>query len=125
MVTKTNVPMSYLLQQLKKLDEIARNPNSNGGIFKSFSMFISISDELLKRKEVFIAKASEDGKCGESIFGELESIRNKFVETFGFELESGINFGSKFESAKNSPARGPKFRKNLSKLMESYKGKFL
>jgi hypothetical protein len=118
--------MSYLFDQLKRLDEIAQNPNLNGGIYKSFSLFVSITDELLERKEIFSTKTLENGKNCEDIFRELESMRDKFAEKIGFKLTvNGNNFGPKFESAKNSPGRSRKFCKNLSSFMQSYKGKLL
>jgi hypothetical protein len=118
--------MSYLFDQLKKLDGIAQNPNLNGGVYNSFSLFISISDRLLERKETFSSKTLETGTSCETIFRELNSIRNKFNEKFGFRIEDhSTNFGPKFEASKNSPSRSRKFCKNLSEFMQSYKGKFL
>jgi hypothetical protein len=118
--------MSYLFDQLKKLDGIAQNPNLNGGVYNSFSLFISISDGLLEKKETFSTKTLETGTSCETIFRELDSIRNKFNEKFGFSIEErSTNFGSKFESSKNSPSKGRKFCRNLSEFMQSYRGKFL
>jgi len=118
--------MSYLFDQLKKLDGIAQNPNLNGGVYNSFSLFISISDGLLERKETFSTKTLETGTSCETIFRELDSIRNKFNEKFGFSIEKrSTNFGPKFESSKNSPSKSRKFCRNLSEFMQSYRGKFL
>ena len=117
--------MSYLEQQLKKLEEVASNPNLNGGIYKSLALFISTSDELLKKQEVLGNTAVGLGISKENVFRELESIRVNFEKSFGFVLEASDNFGSKFESRKSSPSTGPKFRRQLAKFMESYRGKFL
>ena len=127
LISKNKKPndMSYLEQQLKKLEEVASNPNLNGGIYKSLALFISTSDELLKKQEVLGNTAVGLGISKEDVFRELESIRVNFEKSFGFVLEASDNFGSKFESRKNSPSTGPKFRRQLAKFMESYRGKFL
>ena len=117
--------MSYFEQQLKKLEEIASNPNLNGGIYMSLSLFISTSDELIKKKDLIKDTRTGFGISKEDAFREIESIRVNFEKTFGFALEASDNFGSKFESRRNSPSTSGKFRKNLSKFMESYRGKFL
>ena len=117
--------MSYFEQQLKKLEEIASNPNLNGGIYMSLSLFISTSDELLKKKDLIKDAGSGFGISKEDAFREIESIRVNFEKTFGFALETSDNFGSKFETRRNSPSTSAKLRKNLTKFMESYRGKFL
>ena len=117
--------MSYFEQQLKKLEEIASNPNLNGGIYMSLSLFISTSDELIKKKDLIKDTGSGFGISKEDAFREIESIRVNFEKTFGFTLETSDNFGSKFETRRNSPSTSAKLRKNLAKFMESYRGKFL
>ena len=45
--------MSYLQEKLAELEKITANPNLRGGLWNSFSLFISISDELLKEEAIF------------------------------------------------------------------------
>lgn len=118
--------MSYLLDQLKKLDGIAQNPNLNGGVYNSFSLFITISNELLKSEGTFSTQTSDKDKSYDAIFRELHSIKNKFNEKFGFCYdELSTDYGQKFQALRNSPSKSRKFCKNLSEFMQSYKGKFL
>ena len=72
--------MSYLEQQLKKLEEIARNPNLNGGVYTSFSLFLSISDDLIEKKGVSKSSATSLGISDEILAKELESIRREMAQ---------------------------------------------
>ncbi len=115
--------MNYINENLKKLCEIARNPNLNGGVWNSFYLFISVSDELLRNRGI-IENTNSKEEFNE-IIKNLESIREKFKSVFGFELEKTAWYGQKFESLKNSKFDAHKFRKKLFLFMRSYMDCFL
>ncbi|MBQ7616471.1 hypothetical protein IJS64_00320 [bacterium] len=118
--------MSYIQKKLEILDKVSTNPNLNGGVISSFSLFVRISDEILKDNEFFVSKGITNEDCSDTLLKDLKSIRSEFAKLFGFELETGgLSLGSKFETLRNSVSKGPKFRKKLSDFMVSYHGKFL
>lgn len=118
--------MSYIQKKLEILDKVSTNPNLNGGVISSFSLFVRISDEILKDNEFFVSKGITNEDCSDTLLKDLKSIRSEFANLFGFELETGgLSLGSKFETLRNSVSKGPKFRKKLSDFMVSYHGKFL
>lgn len=117
--------MNYLDSKLKKLEEIASNPNLNGGVYKSFSLFISIADDILKNRNIPVKSFSELGISEENVYKDLEDIRMNFEKKFGFALENNDDFGAKFQKRKSTPATGRKFTKDLSKFLESYQKHFI
>lgn len=117
--------MTYLEQQLKSLEEIATNPNLNGGLYLSFKLFIELSDKLLENNGAVINATKAEGIDAESLIQELRSIRANFSKTFDFELETSYPFGDKFTKKRTSRYNGHKFRKQLSNFIQSYRGHFL
>ena len=116
--------MSYLQEKLAELEKITANPNLRGGLWNSFSLFISISDELLKEEAIF-KRTSNEIENADEIISELKSIKKNFSETFGFNLESGNGFGEKFIKKKENQRESHKFRKKLTEFIQNYKGHFL
>lgn len=112
--------MNHIEKNLKTLEEIASNPNLRGGLWNSFSLFISISDDLLD-KEALLKNALHGA---DETISELKSIKEKFSKTFGFNLESGNGFGDKFIKMKNNPRESHKSRKKLTNFIQSFKGHF-
>jgi hypothetical protein len=117
--------MDYINDNLRKLEEIARNPNLNGGVCNSFYLFVSISDKLLQKKSLFYYRNKGEGSGNEEIIKALESIRGNFESVFGFRLSGSAKLGDKFESKKNDKKESHKFRNKLSKYIKSYANSFL
>lgn len=117
--------MDYINDNLKKLDEIAKNPNLNGGVCYSFYLFVSISDKLLQKKSLFDRRNNNEESNNDEIIKTLESIRGNFGSVFGFKLLGTDRLGDKFESKKNDRKESHKFRKKLSQYMKSYANRFL
>ena len=112
-----------LSKKLKQLEEIAANPNAKNGIWNSFSLFISISDEILESLKDFNGNIIPQA-ASESIIKDLQSIRPEFENFCGIKLETN-NLGQKFEKAKNNIARAHKFKSQISKFLKGYQGHFL
>ena len=110
--------MDILIHRLQRLESIAENPNLNGGVWESFRNFIIISDIILEEKDSF-------AKGGERIIGELESIRKNFEKTFGFKLECSRTFWNQIQRERDTQRSAHKFKAKLSKLMNSYKSRFI
>lgn len=113
----------YLSEKLKQLEEIATNPNAKNGIWNSFSLFISISDEILESMKDFNDNIIPQA-ANESIIRDLQSIRPEFEKSCGIKLETK-NLGSKFEKAKNNIAKAHKFKSQISKFLKGYQGHFV
>ena len=116
--------MDYITQMLENLENIAANPNLNGGVLNSLRLFIEISDGLLKNKEKFQASSTYKKHSDEELIQELENIRKNFEKEFGFKLSSNNGKNPRFESLKNSH-QSQKFKKRISEFLRNYKGKFL
>ena len=123
--TKKIMPMNtiYLSERLKQLEEIAANPNAKNGIWNSFSLFISISDEILESLKDFNGNIVSQA-ASENIIKDLQSIRPGFEKISGIKLETQ-NLGLKFEKAKNNVAKAHKFKAQISKFLKGYQGHFL
>jgi len=116
--------MDYLTQMLQNLENIATNPNLNGGVWNSFQLFIKISDGLVRNKEKFQTSPTYKKHSDEELIQELESIRTNFEKEFGFKLSLNNGKTPKFESLKNCH-QSQKFKKRIFEFLQSYKGKFL
>jgi len=119
------MPMNtiYLSKKLKQLEEIAANPNAKNGIWNSFSLFISISDEILESLKDFNGNIIPQA-ASENVIKNLQSIRAEFEKNCGVKLETN-NLGQKFENAKNNVAKAHKFKAQISKFLKGYQGQFL
>ena len=118
------MPMNATLsKKLKLLEEIAANPNAKNGIWNSFNLFITISDEILKSIMDFNGNIISQA-ANESIIKNLQSIRPEFEKTCGIKLETN-NLGQKFEKAKNNVAKSHKFKSQISKFLKGYQGHFV
>ena len=113
----------YLSKRLKQLEEIASNPNAKNGIWNSFKLFISISDEILESLKDFNGNIIPQA-ASESLIKELRSIRPEFERRCGIKLETN-NLGQKFERAKNNVAKVHKFKSKISKFLKGYQGHFV
>ena len=119
------MPMNttYLSKRLKQLEEIAKNPNAKNGVWNSFKLFISISDEILESLKDFngnlIPKAAS-----QSIITDLQNIRPEFEKICGIKLETH-NLGQKFERAKNSVPRAHKLKSQITRFLQGYQGHFV
>ena len=113
----------YLSEKLKELEEIAANPNVKNGIWNSFSLFISISDEILESMKDFNGNIVPQA-ASENVINELQSIRPEFERICGIKLETKA-LGLKFEKAKNSASRSHKFKSQISNFLKGYKGRFV
>jgi hypothetical protein len=118
------MPMNtiFISERFKQLEEIAANPNSKNGIWNSFSLFISISDEILESMKDFNGNIVLQA-ANESIIKNLQSIRPEFEKNCGIKLETN-NLGQKFERAKNNIAKAHKFKSQISKFLKGYQGQF-
>jgi hypothetical protein len=112
-----------LSKKLKLLEEIAANPNAKNGIWNSFSLFISISDEILENIKDFNGNIIPQA-ANESIIKNLQSIRPEFEKVCGIKLEIH-NLGPKFEKAKNNVAKAHKFKAQISDFLKGYRGHFV
>lgn len=114
---------TFLSESLKQLEEIAANPNAKNGIWNSFSLFISISDEILESMKDFNGNIIPQA-ASESIITNLQSIRPNFEKNCGIKL--GVkNLGAKFEKAKNSVSKSHKFKSQISNFLKGYQGHFV
>ena len=121
--------MGKLIQKLNQLEEISNNPNLNGGVWNSLNLFISTSDGILKGVYCIHAKFNKmDDDFNElsipeerksEILNDLISIRTQLQQ------KCGIKQNTDLEKKKNSRCNGHKFRAQVSKFLESYKGRFL
>ena len=116
--------MDYLTQMLQNLEDIAKNPNLNNGIWVSFDLFIKFSDGLLRNKEKFQTSSTYKKHSDEELIHELEGIRKNFEKEFGFRLSTNNGQNPKFESLKNG-RQSHKFKKRIFEFLQSYRGKFL
>ena len=116
--------MNRLTEMLQNLENIAANPNLNGGIWASFELFIKFSDDLLRKKELF--KISKDYRrhTDEELIKELESIRENFEKEFGFKLSTNNAQNPKFNALKGGQ-QSHKFKAKLCKFIQSYRYHFL
>lgn len=111
-----------VIENLKKLDEISCNPNLNGGVWNSFKIFLSTSDEIIKYiYDIDKLPLSEELK--NRITNDIKSIRGNFEKEFGIKLEEKSP-GIKFERAKSSKCNAHKFRTKVSNFLQSYEGHF-
>jgi hypothetical protein len=113
----------FLSKRLKELDEIATNPNAKNGIWNSFSLFISISDEILKSIKDSNGNLVPQA-ASESLIKDLQSIRPEFEKISGIKLEEKC-LGAKFDRIKNNVAKSHKFKSLIAKFLERYQGHFL
>jgi hypothetical protein len=113
----------YLSERLKQLEEIANNPNVKNGIWNSFSLFISISDEILESLKDFNGNIIPQAAT-ESIIKNLQSIRPEFEKSCGIKLNSK-NLGEQFEKLKNNVAKAHKFKSKISNFLKGYQGHFV
>lgn len=113
----------YLSEKLKQLEEIAKNPNAKNGVWNSFALFISISDEVLECLKDFNGNLIPQA-ANQSIITELKSIRPEFEKICGIKLESP-HLGQKFERAKNSIPRAHKLKSQITKFLQGYQGHFI
>ena len=116
--------MDYLKQMLQNLEDIATNPNRNGGIWVSFQLFIKFSDGLLRHKEQFETSSTYRKHTNEELIKELKSIRENFEKEFGFKLSGNNSRNTRFEILKNG-SQSHKFKAKLSKFMQNYRYHFL
>jgi len=119
------MPMNiiFLSERLKQLEEIAINPNAKNGIWNSFSLFISIFDEILESLKGFNGNIIPQA-ASESVIRDLQSIRPEFEKKCGIKLEYN-GLGSKFEKAKNNLTKVHKFKSQISKFLKGYQGHFV
>ena len=115
--------MDYLTQMLQNLEDIATNPNRNGGIWISFQLFIKFSDGLLRNKEL-LRTSPNYKEQSENLVKELESIRKNFTKEFGFRLGTNNDLNERFEIMKNGK-QSHKFKARLCKFIQSYKNHFI
>ena len=114
--------MTLVTDSLRKLNEISCNPNLNGGVWNSFSLFLSTSDEILKNTDD-IERLPISEELKNKIINDVENIRYKFEKEFGIQLGEKTP-GQKFERAKNSKVNAHKFRSKVSSFLQQYKGHF-
>lgn len=110
--------MGKLIQKLNQLEEISNNPNLNGGVWNSLNLFISTSDGILKGNDDFNELSIPEERKSE-ILNDLISIRTQLQQ------KCGIKQNTDLEKKKNSRCNGHKFRAQVPKFLESYKGRFL
>ena len=107
-----------ILKKLQDLEDIARDPNHRGGIWASFHIFIRITDELLEH--LLETQSLVRIHSNKDVIQELESIRKRFENEFGFELED-----KRFEKLKNSKSKSHKFKARIYSFLRSYRQHFL
>lgn len=108
-----------ILKKLQNLEDIASNPNLRGGIWVSFRLFVYVSDELLENKEL-LEQPLVKNHSNKDLIQELESIRKRFENEFGFRLE----YDKKFETLKKSKSESHKFKAKICDFLQSYRHHF-
>jgi len=114
--------MIDLSEKLKQLEEIAANPNAKNGIWNSFSLFVSVSDEILDIIKDF--RGNVIPTTEECVIRDLQSIRPEFEKLCGIKLDTR-GLGKKFEKAKNNVAKAHKLKSQISNLLKGYQGHFM
>jgi len=113
----------FLSEKLKQLEEIATNPNVKNGVWNSFSLFISISDEILESIKDFKGNLIPHA-ASEAIIEDLQNIRPEFEKMSGIELETQ-NLGKKFEKIKNCVYKSHKLKAQIYDFLKRYQGHFV
>jgi len=110
--------MSVLTKNLSLMEDIAKNPNMNGGVWNSLDLFLSAAAEINSNISDFDKLSlSEEKKT--AMIDEIQKIRSDFYQ------KCGVNDTTNLDKKKNSRCYGHKFKAQVSKFLLSYRGHFL
>jgi hypothetical protein len=110
--------MSVLTKNLSLMEEIAKNPNLNGGIWNSLDLFLSAAAEITLNISDF-DKLSLPEEKKTAMIDEIQKIRSDFHE------KCKVKDAENLERKKNSRCDGHRFKAQVSKFLQSYRGHFL